>query len=218
MSGSASAWHDRAVFRGPRGPGGMSHRPNEGHGQTVCFGPVLELTFDMPVLAVPQPYDFVRSTERFRAYGRDLATAWNESALHRVVAGREVRIEAAPGGVLLTAQGGDPLARISAAQTPEGVRLRRPQAGLTPNLGVDDDARDHVSFLLGLPFDLAAFWAWAQAEAVLAGLAQPLAGFRPPLQPDPWEALVTSITAQQVSLHSAFAVRARLVERFGTRI
>ena len=171
----------------------------------------------MAFLPVPQPYDFVRSTERFRAYGRDLATAWSDSALHRVVAGREVRIAAARGGVLLTAQGGDPLARISAAQTPEGVRLRRPQAGLTPNLGVDDDARDHVSFLLGLPFDLAAFWAWAQAEAVLAGLAQPLAGFRPPLQPDPWEALVTSITAQQVSLHSAFAVRARLVERFGTR-
>ena len=27
--------------------------------------------------------------------------------------------------------------------------------------------------------------------------------------------LVTSITAQQVSLHSAFAVRSRLIERFG---
>ena len=161
------------------------------------------------------------SSARRSAFAPTAATSprrGTTSALHRVVAGREVRIEAAPGGVLLTAQGGDPLARISAAQTPEGVRLRRPQAGLTPNLGVDDDARDHVSFLLGLPFDLAAFWAWAQAEAVLAGLAQPLAGFRPPLQPDPWEALVTSITAQQVSLHSAFAVRARLVERFGTRI
>ena len=29
--------------------------------------------------------------------------------------------------------------------------------------------------------------------------------------------LVTSITAQQVSLHSAFAVRSRLIERFGVR-
>jgi DNA-3-methyladenine glycosylase II len=29
--------------------------------------------------------------------------------------------------------------------------------------------------------------------------------------------LVTSITAQQVSLHSAFAVRSRLIERFGER-
>ena len=30
--------------------------------------------------------------------------------------------------------------------------------------------------------------------------------------------LVTSITAQQVSLHSAFAVRSRLIERFGVRV
>jgi DNA-3-methyladenine glycosylase II len=73
-----------------------------------------------------------------------------------------------------------------------------------------------VSFLLGLPFDLAGFWSWAHRDPVLAALAGPLAGFRPPLQPDPWEAVVTSVTAQQVSLHAAFAVRARLTERLGT--
>jgi DNA-3-methyladenine glycosylase II len=42
-----------------------------------------------------------------------------------------------------------------------------------------------------------------------------LAGFRPPLAPDPFEALVSSITAQQVSLHAAFAVRSRFIERYG---
>ena len=52
---------------------------------------------------------------------------------------------------------------------------------------------------------------------MLATLREPLAGYRPPLAPDPWEMLVTLITAQQVSLHSAFAVRARLTERFGVR-
>ena len=30
--------------------------------------------------------------------------------------------------------------------------------------------------------------------------------------------LVTSITAQQVSLHAAFAIRNRLIERFGRRV
>jgi DNA-3-methyladenine glycosylase II len=40
-------------------------------------------------------------------------------------------------------------------------------------------------------------------------------GFRPPLAPDAFEALVSSITAQQVSLHSAFAVRSRFIDRFG---
>jgi 3-methyladenine DNA glycosylase/8-oxoguanine DNA glycosylase len=44
-----------------------------------------------------------------------------------------------------------------------------------------------------------------------------LRGLRPPLAPDPFESLVTSITAQQVSLHAAFAIRSRFVERFGVR-
>ena len=139
----------------------------------------------MPLLAVPQPYDFLGSTERFRSYGTDRASLWHEGGLHRVVAGREVRIEAAPGGVAV-----EPLDRAIEAE---------------------------VSWLLGLPFDLAGFWAWARADPVLRRLKEPLRGYRPPLAFDPWEMLVTSITAQQVSLHSAFAVRSRLIERFGER-
>src|SRR5205807_8126307 len=53
----------------------------------------------MTLLALPQPYDFDISTERFRAFGPDLANLWHEGGLHRAVEGREVRIEAAPGGV-----------------------------------------------------------------------------------------------------------------------
>jgi DNA-3-methyladenine glycosylase II len=52
---------------------------------------------------------------------------------------------------------------------------------------------------------------------VLKRLTGRLAGFRPPLAPEPFESLVTSITAQQVSLHAAFAIRNRLIERFGRR-
>lgn len=139
----------------------------------------------MPLLALPQPYDFLASTERFRSYGADRANLWHEGALYRVVAGREVRIEAAAGGVLVE-----------------------------PN---DETLVAAVSHLLGLPFDLERFWAWARDEPVLAGLEEPLRGYRPPLALDPWEMLVTSITAQQVSLHSAFAVRSRLIERFGVQ-
>ena len=43
------------------------------------------------------------------------------------------------------------------------------------------------------------------------------AGLRPPLAPDPFETLVSAITAQQVSLHAAFAIRTRFVQRFGRR-
>ena len=105
--------------------------------------------------------------------------------MHRVVAGREVRVEAAPGGVRV-----EPY---------------------------DDEIARQVAWLLGAPLDLEGFWRWAAAEPVLAALRDPLEAYRPPLVCDRWEMLVTSITAQQVSLHSAFAVRSRLIERFGVR-
>ena len=51
------------------------------------------------LVRLPEPYDFAVSTERFRAFGVDRANLWHEGGLHRVIGGREVRIEAAPGGV-----------------------------------------------------------------------------------------------------------------------
>jgi DNA-3-methyladenine glycosylase II len=53
----------------------------------------------MAFLAAPGPFDFALTTERFRAFGVDRASLWHEGGLHRVVGGREVRIEAAEGGV-----------------------------------------------------------------------------------------------------------------------
>jgi DNA-3-methyladenine glycosylase II len=139
----------------------------------------------VPLLRFPQPYDFEVSTERFRVFGPDRANLWHEGGLHRVVDGRELRLEPAPGGVLV-----EPL-----GPTDEPV-VRR---------------------LLGAEFDLAGFDAFAQSDPVLQRLASKLAGFRPPLAPDPFEAIVGSITAQQVSLQAAFAIRSRLIERFGVR-
>jgi DNA-3-methyladenine glycosylase II len=66
-----------------------------------------------------------------------------------------------------------------------------------------------------VPFDLAGFYEFAHDDAVLARIVESQRGLRPPLNPDPFETLVTSISAQQVSLQSAFAVRNRLIERFG---
>ena len=139
----------------------------------------------MGILRLPPPYDFELSTERYRAFGPDLANLWHEGGLQRVVHGREVRIESADGGVRV-----EPLD----AQTEPVVRK-----------------------LLGLEFDLDGFYAFAATEPVLARLVPALAGFRPPLAPDPFETLVTSISAQQVSLFSAFAVRNRLITAFGIR-
>ena len=80
------------------------------------------------------------------------------------------------------------------------------------------DAVQEVSRLLGLPFDLAPFRDWALHDAVLGVLTSgPLAGFRPTLNARPFEARVVAITTQQKSLRAAAAIRARFVERYGTR-
>jgi len=135
------------------------------------------------LLAVPQPYDFERSLDRFTFWGVDRANVIYEGGLHRVVAGREVRVTPANGGVQV-----EPF---------------------------DDTIERVVRKLLGLELDLEGFRSFAESEPVLAKAVRRLPGFRPPLAPDPFEALVSSITAQQVSLHSAFAVRSRLIDRFG---
>ena len=140
----------------------------------------------MTLLRLPEPYDFEISTERFRAFGPDLANLWHEGGLHRVAGTREIRIEAAPGGVDV-----EPL---------------------------DAETEPMASTLLGAAFELQPFYAWASEQDVLRDLVPRLAGFRPPLAPDPYETLVTSITAQQVSLFSAFAIRNRMIERFGEQV
>jgi DNA-3-methyladenine glycosylase II len=75
-----------------------------------------------------------------------------------------------------------------------------------------------VRRVFGLDFDLAGFYRMAKADRALAPLVEHLYGLRPTLAPTPLEMLVGSITAQQVNLSFAFACRARLVRRWGTRV
>lgn len=137
----------------------------------------------MGFVPVPQPYEFAVSLDRFTFWGVDRANVWDDGGLHRVVAGREVRITEARGGVYA-----EPL---------------------------DETIEPVVRHLLGVELDLDGFRVFAQGEEVLAATLRRFPGYRPPLAPDPFEALVSSITAQQVSLHAAFAVRSRFIDRFG---
>src|SRR5688572_32319672 len=94
------------------------------------------------LLRIPDPYDFELSTRRFRDFGTDGATVLHESGLHRVVAGEEVRVTAARGGVAI-----EPSSDAAAAE---------------------------VGRLLGLPFDLDAFRAWAADDLVLRPIVEAL--------------------------------------------
>jgi len=138
------------------------------------------------LVETPEPFDFELSTARFRAFGLDRATVWEDGALYRAVGGREVRMTGAEGGVEV-----EPL---------------------------DADVEAVVRQILGFEFDLVAFSAWAAGDELLAPLVVRFAGFRPTLAPDPFEMLVGAITAQQVSLIAALAIRNRLVERLGERV
>ena len=136
-------------------------------------------------VSLPEPFDFGLSTERFRAFGADLANLWREDGVHRVFRGTEVRIEKGDGGVRIT-----------------------------PGRA---DFAGEVRHYLGGPFDLDPFYAFAETEPVLARIVPELRGFRPPLSPDPYETLVSAITAQQISLRAAFAVRNRFIQAFGVK-
>jgi 3-methyladenine DNA glycosylase/8-oxoguanine DNA glycosylase len=138
------------------------------------------------LVEIPELFDFELSTARFRAFGLDRATVWEDGALYRAVGGREVRIRAAAGGVDV-----EPL---------------------------DADTEAVVRQVLGAEFDLVAFSAWAAGKERIAPLVVRFAGYRPTLAPDPFEMLVGAITAQQVSLFAAVAIRNRLVERYGERV
>lgn len=130
-------------------------------------------------IELPEPYDFHRSTFRYRTFGADAASVWHDGGLFRVLrSGRTVRIDAG------------------------GVRAEGP---------TDAADRDEVLHIVGAAFDLAAF---AGAQPQIAARAP---GLRPPLVADPFEMLVTSVTAQQVSLQSACAMRSRMVRGLGER-
>lgn len=130
-------------------------------------------------IELPEPYDFRRSTFRFRTFGDDAASVWRDGGLYRVLrSGRTVRIAA------------------------EGVRADGPTSAA--------DAAE-VRHIVGACFDLADF---ARAQPEIAARAP---GFRPPLVADAFEMLATSVTAQQVSLQSACAMRSRMVRGLGER-
>ena len=78
-----------------------------------------------------------------------------------------------------------------------------------------DEAIAPAGKILGLSFPLKDFYAFAAGDPVLAAAVENNHGLRPNLQVDPFEMIVSSITAQQINLGFAYTVRSRLVAEYG---
>ena len=152
---------------------------------------------------LPAPTDLDLCVRRYAAFGRDEANRLEEGALRfvRLIDGDRYLVCARGTG---TAD--RPLARVEILGTaPVAARVRA-------------RVREEVGWRLGAPFDLQAFERWSRREPIFSGLVKDFRGYRPPLSASPFEALVTSISAQQVNLAFAFTTRSRLVRAFGPAV
>ena len=145
--------------------------------------------------------DVPRTLQRFHLWGEDPANRLSPGVFRRAVkvAGRwhgyEVRWSGTVDGArLLVSTPGERSARVLEAAAGEVARI------------------------CGLELDLEGFYRLAEVDPVLGSLVPRLRGLRPTLAPQPFEMLVGSVCAQQVNLSFAFAVKARLVRRFGTAV
>src|SRR6185295_19983998 len=152
-------------------------------------------------LPVDGPLDPRATLARYRIWGDDPANRVGDDAFRRVlrVDGRLIPYEVRWRGTVDD--------RELVIDVP---RERAPAIG--------DAVTGEVRRIFGLDFDVAGFYRIAKADPALAPLIGPLYGLRPTLTPTALEMLVGSITAQQVNLTFAFALRASLVRRFGAPV
>lgn len=145
--------------------------------------------------------DVPRTLQRFHLFGEDPANRLSPGVFRRAVkvAGRWRGYE------------------VRWAGSVEGARLLVSTPG-ERSARVLEAAADEVARICGLGLDVEGFYRVAEQDPVLGFLVPRLRGLRPTLAPQPFEMLVGSVCAQQVNLSFAFAVKARLVRRFGTAV
>ena len=132
------------------------------------------------------PFDLAASTARYTRWGPDPVNVVSDGAYHRVTrSGTAYRA---------IESGGDAVEVTVTAGDPEAALF---------------DIAHRFADRLMRPFGA------ALANAHVAARARDFPGYRPPLVADPFEALVTAITAQQVNLRWATTTRRRVVEAFG---
>jgi DNA-3-methyladenine glycosylase II len=153
----------------------------------------------MKIALTPEgPLDVPRTLARYRLWGEDPANRLVGDAFLRVC-----RHEGRLWPFAVRWKGPTEAVRLE-VEVP-GARAAR----------VGEAVAGEVRRILGLDFDLPGFYRMAKADRALGPLVDAFYGLRPTLTPGGLEMLVGAITAQQVNLTFAFALRARLVRRYG---
>lgn len=152
-------------------------------------------------LAVDGPLDVAQTLARYRLWGEDPANRLGHGVFRRVLRLHDRLLPY----------------EVRWSGPTDCVRLTVTVPGARGTV-VAEAVRREVGQIFGLGFDLPGFYRAAKADPVLLGLADTLHGLRPTLAPTALEMLVGAITAQQVNLTFAAALRARLVRRWGTLV
>ncbi len=135
------------------------------------------------------PLDLARCIARYRRWGDDPVNVVDGAEYWRVASGRTPYHACQEAGGAVAVTSSDPDAAL--ADLRHRLAEELPRAPVERLAGVDP---------------------------LVGRLLAAAPGYRPPLVMDPFEALVTSVTAQQVNLRWATTTRSRLVHRFGSEV
>jgi len=142
--------------------------------------------------------NFALTLRRYQVYGEDSANYFDGKFFRKVFAKA------------------DKYLLLSLHESNNSVNLKIQPS--TQSQTIRQEAERIARKILGLDFPLKAFYQFAAGDPVLRELTQKFHGLRPTLKADPFESLITSITAQQINLRFAFTVRSRLVRRYGEKM
>jgi DNA-3-methyladenine glycosylase II len=148
------------------------------------------------------PFNLHLTLQRYRLFGDDAAHAYVDGIYQRV-------IEIADSLWVYALR-----SEASAADAAIHVQILGGRLASRHRAAVEAE----IQRCLSLDIDLEPFYRWASADAPLAQLIARCYGMRPARAPTLFEALVTSISAQQVNLTFATTTRSRLIKRFGRSV
>jgi DNA-3-methyladenine glycosylase II len=99
--------------------------------------------------------------------------------------------------------------------TQENPRLEVTAAGALTGDELKDLTATRVKEILGTQVDLTEFYRFAEKNQALESLIMPFRGVKPPRFPTLFEALLNSISCQQISLNVCVRMLNRIVENYG---